>query len=161
MNTLTRSIILTLLGFVSLKTPSYSQIESFYSLTPTAEVITIANVLSVQTHWNQECTQIHTTILLLPTEVLKGNLPQATIQLTILGGRMPNVRMLVSDSPTFKKGESVLLLLHPKTDGTYALTGYGDGKVGFREKEVEFHSRLFPEDGLKRFINLLRSERRG
>jgi hypothetical protein len=160
MERFSRCLIMQLLFSLLFMATSNCQIEDFRRLVPSAQVITIGKVLSLKGQWNQNHTRIETIVNLRPTEVLKGNLPEATLRFAVLGGTADNIRNFISDSPQFQEGETVLLLLHRNPDGTYGLTGYGDGKIGIRDESAEFQSRNVQIQEVRRLVQTLRDQRR-
>lgn len=87
--------------------------------TQKAEVIVIAEVISMSSNWDDEGREIYTYITLRVVEKIKGNVEGNQIVLRHLGGIVGNVESRVSGMPQFARHEKVLVFL-----GRYPSSAY-------------------------------------
>jgi hypothetical protein len=94
-----------------------------------AGAIVEGRVQSVESAWNAEATQIHTTVTLEVRRSHKGPPEPDRLQIRMLGGTVGDVTLAVIGQPSFDAGESVFLFLSPLWErGTYPLVGGEHGK---------------------------------
>jgi hypothetical protein len=97
-----------------------------------SEKIVRGQVVSVKSYWNPEKTLIHTDVLVLVDEFLKGGGPRE-ITIKIPGGTVDDKTEWVSDTPQLRAGDYGIILLESSgqvaggPDGVYLLKGE-DGK---------------------------------
>jgi len=80
-------------------------------LTEKAENIVVGKVIKKECRWNKERTKIYTYITIFVEEDLKGKAEGKEITVRYLGGEVGEVGLRVSDAPSFKEDEEVLLFL--------------------------------------------------
>jgi hypothetical protein len=95
-----------------------------------ASVIVTAKVEHLQSMWrgDERGKHIYTDVRLQVTSLLKGEVPQGALSVSILGGSVGDISELVFPSTTFTEGEECLLLL--QEGGTDLLDAY-HSKIGF------------------------------
>jgi hypothetical protein len=89
--------------------------------TQKAEVIVVAEVVSLSSNWDENGREIYTYITLRVVEKIKGNIEGNQIVLRQLGGVVGNVESRVSGMPQFARDEKVLVFL-----GRYPASAYFD-----------------------------------
>jgi hypothetical protein len=97
-------------------------------LTKRADHIAVADVLSVQSAWDQSHKKIFTTIELSVVESWKGGAKQAS-HITVVqpGGTVGDISMTVFGMSQFTPGESTLVFL-PGTTAAEGVVGMAQGK---------------------------------
>jgi hypothetical protein len=91
--------------------------------------ITVADVLSVQSAWDQSHKKIFTTIELSVVESWKGGAqPASHITVVQPGGTVGDISMTVFGMPQFTVGERVLVFLRGTT-GAAGVVGMAQGKL--------------------------------
>jgi hypothetical protein len=101
---------------------------SIEDLATRADVIVIADVADVRSHWNATRTMILTTIDLGVREAFKGAASNVHLTVTELGGTVDNIASVVPDAPRFRPGERALLFLSCRPDGGLGVTHLWQGK---------------------------------
>ncbi len=98
-------------------------------LTKRADHIAVADVLSVQSAWDQAHKKIFTTIELSVVESWKGGAQPAS-HLTVVqpGGAVGDIAMTVFGMPQFTPGERLLVFLRGTT-GAAGVVGMAQGKL--------------------------------
>ncbi|MBK8098549.1 MAG: hypothetical protein IPK26_15675 [Planctomycetes bacterium] len=113
-----------------LSTLAMAQAPDLDTLIRRSGVILEGTVGAVRSEWNATRTQIHTHVSLRLVNVLKGELPQPTLELRLLGGTVGNITMAVIGQPTFGPGENVLLFLRPDyVQGEFPVVALEHGKL--------------------------------
>ncbi len=98
-------------------------------LTRKAEDIVVGKVLSKKCSWNENRTQINTYITLQVKKNLTEELINDIITVKHLGGQMGKTGFFVSDAPSFREQEEVLLFLsNSEEPGTKEVVGDAQGK---------------------------------
>lgn len=80
-------------------------------LTAEAKAVLFGRVVSLSPHWNENKSVIYTTVLVEPIEYMKGDLGAKPIAIEVPGGKIGELRLLVSDMPEFVAGEEMVLFL--------------------------------------------------
>ena len=83
------------------------------TLTRRAAVIVEGTVVAKESSWNDEGTQIHTTITLEVIECLKGEVTTDTLEVRYLGGTVGDITLAIIGQPGFVPDEQVVLFLVP------------------------------------------------
>jgi len=83
-----------------------------------ALVIVEARVESVTSAWNDDRTQIHTTVKLAPDAFYKGDEGSASVELVLLGGAVEDDGLAIIGQAEFRRGERVVVFLRPDWKGT-------------------------------------------
>lgn len=97
-----------------------------------ASLILEGVVTRVESAWNADKTQIHTSIDIDVQKQIKGTLPddQTTIHLRVLGGTVDDITMVLVGAPTFEVNEEMLLFLRPNYDvRLLPVVGFNQGKI--------------------------------
>jgi len=118
-------------------------------LTANADAIVIGTIVESSSQWNDEHTRITTSLSLAAEENLKGAAGQDKVVFTVPGGEAGGIREWVSDTPSFNKGEKVVLFLkkHTKEEKLGVLGGF-QGKLPVKSGKVgnlplgEFKSQI-------------------
>jgi dual-action HEIGH metallo-peptidase len=95
-------------------------------LTQSSRVILEGEILSAASHW--EGAVIYTYIEVSVGRVLKGRLKGSTVVVKQLGGTVGEIAVMLYGSPTFRKGERVLLFLDTWPDGALRVAHLFMGK---------------------------------
>jgi len=78
-----------------------------------AHMIIVGEVLEVRSEWNADRSIIFTYVTVSVEEYIKGSYLLKEIKVKILGGIVDGIGAWVPDTPSFSKGEKVLLFLRP------------------------------------------------
>ena len=115
-------------------------------LTTGADSIIVGTVAERTSQWNDERTQIYTSVVVSVEESFKGTLSQDSIAITVPGGEVGEIGQWVSHMPSFDRGERAVLFLkklpkakHPKAQLPEAqLEVYGGfrGKLAVKQGKV-------------------------
>ncbi len=106
-------------------------------LTEKAENIIVGKVVRKECRYDEEGKRIYTYVTISVEEDIKGKSEAKEITIKHLGGEMDDIVMWVSDSPSFKENEEVLLFLKKgKKPEVKEIIGRAQGK--FRVKRDEF-----------------------
>jgi hypothetical protein len=100
-------------------------------------------VISVSGAWNEDRTQIFTTVEIAVGDVLKGELAEKTVRLRMLGGSADGISMIVVGAPTFRAEEEVVLCLGANLHAMLPVVGLAQGKFSLTAE---------PSDGTKRVV---------
>jgi hypothetical protein len=85
-----------------------------------SDAVVEGHVIGVRSHWNAEKTAIVTDARVQVDESIFGGLPDLMTVRTI-GGQVGKIRIQAEGSPTFERGQNVLLFLHRRGDGTFGV----------------------------------------
>jgi len=99
-------------------------------LTENASQILIGKVVDLSSRWNAEGLMIFTYVTISAKEYIKGASDQKTVTIEVPGGEVGDLALWVSDTPEFKKGETVLLFLRPEF---FQIVGWYQGKCTIKE----------------------------
>ncbi len=91
-----------------------------------AEIVR-ANVLSVESRWNEDYSNIETDVYLAVSDTYKGR-AAGNIVVTVPGGRVDDIVAHVVGAPRFSPGEDVLLFLAPGKSGGFRVFNLSMGK---------------------------------
>ncbi|MFO8191943.1 MAG: matrixin family metalloprotease, partial [Bacillota bacterium] len=80
-------------------------------LTETSDAIAYGTVTGVHSQWDEEQTNISTTVTFSVKKGLKGGRQGETITVIVAGGEVDGIGQYVSDTPRFKSGEEAILFL--------------------------------------------------
>ncbi|MEW5925198.1 MAG: hypothetical protein AB1746_14535 [Candidatus Zixiibacteriota bacterium] len=111
-------LLFLLASFLLIATMSQAAVVEKLTLSDMAKYstrIVIGTITDVSSAWNNDHTQIYTTIVLDVAESLKGKTEQ-TITFTQLGGTAEGIRVSVPGFPVFTKDSDVLLFLGDSKD---------------------------------------------
>jgi hypothetical protein len=76
-----------------------------------ADCIAIGTVIERNSYWNEERSRIYTSVVLSVEDKLKGTANQGRIVVTVLGGEVEEIGLLVSNTPSFEQDERVVVFL--------------------------------------------------
>jgi hypothetical protein len=165
------AIIPLLFALLSLMPPAFTGGEAQASaansvlatLVDEADSIIVGTVVERSSYWNDEHTNIYTSVVLSVEERLKGTASQDRVTILLQGGQVGEVGEWLSDMPSFEPGERAAVLLKqlmpaqlPRATGATELLAGEQFEAcgGFRGKfaikqgkvgnlpETEFKSRL-------------------
>ncbi|MDZ7698923.1 MAG: hypothetical protein U5R49_19020 [Deltaproteobacteria bacterium] len=85
-------------------------------LTRASETVVIGEVEDVKSQWNEDGSSIVTRATVLVSEAVKGKVRDSRVTVEYRGGEVGDVGMRVSDTPSLKKGENVILFLEPEKE---------------------------------------------
>jgi hypothetical protein len=107
-------------------------------LTKGASVVIAGRVQDVESHWNEDETEIITLATVVVEEVLKGSLRGSSVSVEYVGGEVGGLRLAVSDQVSLRAGEEVALFLNKGTKkaerDVYRVIGRAQGKYGIDEE---------------------------
>ncbi|MCG2769925.1 MAG: M4 family metallopeptidase [Anaerolineae bacterium] len=112
---------------------------SLEELTERASTILIGQVLSQTSRWNSDKTLIVTDVSIAVEGSIKGLSPDRFV-LEVPGGVVDDRRLIVSDTPTFFAGETVILFLRGPDFPGFRL-------VGWRQGEFAVHNGFVVQEG--------------
>ena len=111
--------------------------ESLDELVRSNRTIVVGEVVDVRSYWNADGTFILTDVRVAAHDVLKGNVKDRELTLTIMGGRVGETTTLIIGNPELVPGNSYVLFLNEEDlPGRKALTvrslvqGAFDVKIG-------------------------------
>lgn len=103
-----------------------------------ADAAIIGDVVDVFSFWTPLPRQIRTKVKITVDAVLFGQVPEREIEVEVLGGAVGDTELVVSDAPSFKKGERMLVYLQfnrisvdgsgPSFLPSYKVLGLAQGK---------------------------------
>ena len=89
----------------------------------------IGTVTQVGSYWNDERNRIYTDVAVRVEERLFGTAEKgSTVSLKFLGGTVDGVTAFLAGTPTFRKGERVLLFTYRRDNGDVTCLGLSQGK---------------------------------
>jgi len=102
---------------------------SVEQLAGTADTIVVGTVLEQTSAWNADRSAIHTDVVVSVDELVKGN-AAGEVVVRVAGGYIESedIGMGVSDTPTFRDGEQVVLFLNAGAE-VATVTGQFQGKL--------------------------------
>jgi hypothetical protein len=104
--------------------------QTFPDLVHRAEVIAVGTVTGIQEQWDSTRQAPFTTVTFSNLTVLKGEIPEATLTLELLGGHKPDGTVLsVIGSPRFTMGEKTLVFCNGNHRDIVPLVGIWQGRV--------------------------------
>ncbi len=107
-------LVLFLLLFCFLSYSSALMIGmSTRSLSRESELVIKGDVVDIVCQWTEDRSAIFTTATLKVEEVVTGSCDKDIIEIVYDGGVVDGIGMKVSDTPSFNKGETVILFLSP------------------------------------------------
>jgi len=83
------------------------------TLSRESELVVKGEVIEVVCQWTEDRTAIFSTAKVQVEEVVTGSCDKDIIEIVYDGGIVDGIGMKVSDSPSFKNGETVILFLSP------------------------------------------------
>jgi hypothetical protein len=91
-------------------------------------------VVSLESSWTEDRTQIVTEVRIAVEEVLKG---RAALEIRLIqpGGRVGDIAQRSAEGASFAQGEEVLVFAEPGEGTTLRLASVAEGKVGLRRDE--------------------------
>ena len=128
-----------------------------------SQAIVTGRVIDVATGKDIVTDAIHTYVTVAVTEVLKGDIPERSIVVKQLGGRLGEDRLVIFGQPDFVRGEEVLLFLNVRPrDRTLTTTAMWQGKwtMGRDADTGEAIATRLNGDGTSRGVFRGESERR-
>jgi hypothetical protein len=97
-----------------------------------SDIVIKGQVLEIVSQWTEDRAAIFSTATVRIEEVVAGSHSNENIEVVYNGGVADGIGMKVSDTPSFKKGETVILFLSPslklKKAHTYRVYGRAQGK---------------------------------
>jgi hypothetical protein len=106
-------------------------------LTQHAAAIVMGTVTSIQSYWDPQTKQICTHITVSPQDVLKGALAPGDLVLKQSGGTVGQQHTWIDGSPSFIRGERVLLFVDRNADGSARVDQLYLGKFSlFTDKQT-------------------------
>ncbi|RKY94678.1 MAG: hypothetical protein DRQ13_07970 [Ignavibacteriae bacterium] len=121
-------VILTLVGY---QFNAFSQtISELEYLSEGADLILTGKVTQQSSEWNVDKTRIYTNATIQVEDYLKGNINEASIVVTYLGGEVGDVGELYTHMPKFEDDEEILVFLQrSQSTSTYKVFNGEDGKL--------------------------------
>ena len=97
-----------------------------------SDIVIKGEVVEIVSQWTEGRAAIFSTATVRVEEVVAGSYSQENIEVVYNGGVADGIGMKVSDTPSFKKGETVILFLSPslklKKAHAYRVYGRAQGK---------------------------------
>ncbi len=123
-------LVAVLLSMASVSSAGLSvdQPLSIPAMTRQAQVVVIGEVVSAAGEWNPARTLIVTRVEVSVGEILKGTVQGRRLSFFQLGGQVGDVASAVGGTPSFGRGERVLLFLSRRRDGTLGVVSVFQGK---------------------------------
>jgi hypothetical protein len=90
--------------------------------------IVIGRVIGERCYWNEQGTLILTDYTIQISQCIKGDAKEAVSNVTVVGGRIGEIGLVVSDVPIMSPGEEVLLYLEKRGDGRIGVKHGAQGK---------------------------------
>lgn len=132
------ALTLTALTLVS-ASPSWAILAetSLEDLVRMSDHIVGAKVQSIRSEWNDDQTQIFTTVTIQVGNVYSGRVADSsTVTVVVPGGVVGNLAMEVEHAPTFAVGEEVVLFLTDVDSKTCRVSGWEAGKFTVKAGQV-------------------------
>jgi hypothetical protein len=123
---------------------------SLRELTRAADVIVIGEVVLTESEWNASRTIILTRIDVRIEEVLKGSVQGERLSFFQIGGQVGEIAASVGGTPSFTRGEHVLLFLSKRQDKSLGISGIFHGKFTIEAMEASYDKavvRREPDSG--------------
>ncbi len=106
-------------------------------LTQHATAIVIGTVNTIESYWDPQTRQIATHISISPQDVLKGSLAPGNLVLKQAGGTVGHQHAWLDGSPSFIRGEKVLVFVDRNSDGSARVDQLYLGKFSvFTDKQT-------------------------
>ncbi len=110
---------------------------SFEDLVRMSDHIVQAKVQSIRSEWNEDRTQIFTTVTIQVGDVYSGRIADsATVTVVVPGGIVGNLAMEVEHAPVFVVGEEVVLFLTDVDSKSCRVSGWEAGKFTVKAGQV-------------------------
>jgi hypothetical protein len=135
-------------------------------LTYAAGTIVEGIVTDAQSQWNSGHNQIHTTISISVSNLLKGTMPPGGVLVfEQLGGQVGDIAMDVTGLATFAVGEDVIVFVRNGSAPLTPLVGWGQGKVTITVDAITgvrmVQERGIPRDEFVRTISSIVARQEG
>ena len=104
--------------------------ESLTELTTAADQIVVGQVTGLNSYWTPDGSTINTDVTIAPQRFLTGSDDGRAITLTLPGGTVGDVQIMVGGTPSFTLGERAILFLQGDPNGQPRLVGGFQGKFG-------------------------------
>jgi hypothetical protein len=114
-------------------------------LTAASDVIVTGSVTAIRSVADEDGAMINTYVTLDVSEVVKGRLRRREITIREVGGEVDGMRMWLEGTPEFTVGETVLLFLQRRPDGTLGTTNLTLGKYSVSGESVAVAGRSTTE----------------
>ncbi len=112
-------------------------------LSAEADVVIVGSVENTESFWNDERTNIYTSVEVSVVEVVEGALDQEIVEIIAPGGEVDGITETVTNAPVFEVGEETLLFLNEKTQ---EVSIQGEGVPSY-EVSGNFQGKLEVENG--------------
>jgi len=89
---------------------------AFTTLVESSANIVRGTVADMNSYWGDDHRAIYTDLTVAVSEQYKGDSGAGQITVTILGGNVDGLGLMVEDVPRFSNGQEVILFLNPKGD---------------------------------------------
>jgi hypothetical protein len=120
-------ILITTLIVISPSVSASVEKMSVEDLTRGADIILIGNIVDVQSKWGLQRDKIYTYSTVSVERYLKGGTGEENLTIISEGGRVGTLFILVEDTPTFLKDQTVLVFLK-KSGKEYSVVGLSQGE---------------------------------
>ena len=103
--------------FISAQNAEALMLElSAEELSAEADVVIVGSVENTESFWNDDQTNIYTSVEVKVVEVVEGTLDQEIVEIIAPGGEVDGITETVTNAPVFEVGEETLLFLNEKTE---------------------------------------------
>lgn len=110
------------------------------SLSNESDLVIKGTVIRVVSQWTEDRKSIFSTAMVQVDEVIAGSCDRDTVEVVYDGGVVDGIGMKVSDSPSFEKGEIVILFLSPdlqlRKAQAFRVYGRAQGKYRVDEDNI-------------------------
>jgi hypothetical protein len=151
------SLILGLVAALALVAPASATVAvplDDADLASDAVIVMVGRVTAIESHWDPARARIFTDIRLAVDEVIAGDVSTSEVTVRQAGGRVGGVENWIEGSPTFHRGERVLVFLAERADGTLRIAHLYQGKFSIQHDAVtgdDFAVRDDTPPGVKLF----------
>ncbi len=105
-------------------------------LVTASDSIIQGRVESVETRWENKLAYTYTSVVV--DEGMKGG-PRRAVLIRLPGGKVGSLKVHVAGMPQFKTGDSVILFLKGRADGTFDVVGMNQGKYDIEQNTATAH----------------------
>lgn len=119
-------------------------IASLEKMVAASDRIVVGNVINTESKWDESRTTIWTYVTVRCQQFLKGPDLQNEITIRVMGGKIGQLGLDVSHTPTFQNGERVLVFLQENEKGVFDVVNWREGKYTIKDDKLEKMGRDEP-----------------
>jgi uncharacterized protein YycO len=110
-----------------------------------ADVVAVGRVDRMESEWNADKSRIQTKVTVAVEQTIKGETPDASMTVLVMGGEVDGVGEIYSHTVQFQKNEDVLVFASKDAKGNLRVTSGAGGKFVLQQDS---------KTGVKRIPNL-------